>query len=142
MKIKLTNEKLRYIALFEELTGVTPKDCVESKNGRHLTFVIDSEDMGRAIGEKGKNIQRVRERIDKSVDIVEYSSDPKEFLKNIFSSLEIQNVELKEEGDEKSAFIEVKKSDKGRAVGKNGWNIKRARKLSSRHHGMANVSFA
>lgn len=142
MKIKLSNEKLRYLALFEELTGVTPKDCIEDEDGNKITFVVGQEEMGRAIGEDGRNIKKVRKKLDKSVHLVEYSEDPKEFLKNIFSPVEVQEIEFNEEGDEKVAFIKVKESEKGRAVGKEGWNIKRARKLSNRHHGTKDVSFA
>ncbi len=141
MKIKLSNEKLQYLSLFEDITGITPKDCVDSGNGDHLTFVIDSEDMGRAIGENGRNINKVREKMDKKVDIVEYSDDPEEFLRNIFSPIEIREIDFEEKEGKKSARIRVKQSEKGRAVGKDGWNIKRARKLSDRHHGLVDVTF-
>lgn len=142
MKIKLSNEKLRYIALFEELTGVTPRDFVESGNGSRFTFVVEGDDMGKAIGENGRNIQKVREKLDKTVNVVEYADDPKEFLKNIFSSVEVQNIEINKREGRKTAIVDVKESEKGRAVGKDGWNIERARKLSSRHHGVSEVSFA
>lgn len=142
MNIKLNNEKLRYLALFEELTGVTPKDCVESgDSGKKLTFVVEDKYMGKAIGQNGKNIRKVRNKLDKSVDVVEYSEDPEKFLENIFSSVDLENIEVKEEGGEKIANVSVRESDKGRAVGKNGWNIERARKLSDRHHGVSEVSF-
>ncbi|MFP4006264.1 MAG: NusA-like transcription termination signal-binding factor [Candidatus Hadarchaeia archaeon] len=142
MNIKLDNEKLRYLALFEELTGVTPKDCVESgDSGDKLTFVVDGTNMGKAIGQNGKNIGKVRRKLDKRVDVVEYSDDPEDFLGNIFSSVDVESIEVKEEDGEKVAYIGVHDSDKGRAVGKNGWNIERARKLSDRHHGISEVSF-
>ncbi|KXB08169.1 transcription elongation factor NusA [candidate division MSBL1 archaeon SCGC-AAA382M17] len=139
MKVKLSNEKLRYIALFEKLTKVTPRDCVMSDNDQ-ITFVVDQGDMGRAIGENGKNVSKVRKKLDSRVDVVEYSSDPQKFLKNIFSPAEVEEIEIEEEEDQKVAIVHVKESDKGRAVGRNGWNIDRARKLSSRHHGLSDVS--
>lgn len=141
MEIKLSEEKLRYIALFEKLTGVTPKDCVETAGSDRLTFVVDEEDMGKAIGENGKNIRKVRNKLDKNVHVVQYSNNPKQFLENIFSRVEIENIEFDEENGEKTALVEVKQSEKGRAVGKNGWNIERARSLSSRHHDMSDVCF-
>lgn len=142
MKVKLTNEKLRYIALFEKLTGVTPRDCIESENEKRLTFVIDRGDMGRAIGENGGNVRKVREKMDKSVNVVEYSEDPEEFLENIFAPADIQNIEFKEEKGERTAVVEVEESEKGRVVGRNGRNIKRARKLSNRHHGTSDIILA
>ncbi len=142
MTVKLNKEKLRYISLFEELTGATPKDCVETgEENSHITFVINESDMGKAIGQDGRNIKKVRREFDKRIDVVEYSGDPVEFLKNIFSSVEIHDIDIEENEDgEKSAIIDVEGTEKGRAVGKNGWNINRARKLLSRHHGMSDVS--
>lgn len=142
MKIKLSNEKLRLIALFEELTGVTPRDYVESGEGKRITYVVSKGDMGKAIGENGRNIKKVRQKLGKDVDLVEYSEDPKEFLENIFAAVKLQNVEIIEEEGGESLLVDVDDTDKGRAVGRNGWNIERARKLLSRHHGVSDISFA
>lgn len=141
MNFKLSNEKLRYLALYEKLTGVTPIDCIESVDGDRLTFVIEEDEMGKAIGEKGKNIGKVREKLDSKVDAVKYSGDPEEFLRNIFSPVDVEEIDIEEQEDGKVALIEVEDSEKGRAVGKNGWNIKRARRLSNRHHGLKDVKF-
>ena len=142
MEFKLSNEKLRYISLFEDLTDVTPKDVVENEDNDRLTFVVDEEDMGKAIGENGKNIQKVRNKLDKRVHVVQFSDDPEQFLRNIFSPIELENVEINDVGEELTATIEVDESEKGRAVGKDGWNIDRVRSLLDRHHGMSDVSFA
>lgn len=142
MKISLSNEELRHISLFEELTGVTPRDFVDSGDGSIYTFVVDEGDMGKAIGKNGRNIQKVRQKMDETVNVVEYSEDPKKFLENIFSSVEIQEIKIVENENGKSAIVDVDESEKGKAVGRNGWNIERARKLSSRHHGLSEVSFA
>ncbi|KXA89686.1 hypothetical protein AKJ62_02560 [candidate division MSBL1 archaeon SCGC-AAA259D14] len=141
MEIKISNEKLRYFAFFEKLTGVTPKDCIESGNGSRLTFVVNKENMGRAIGENGRNIRKIREKLNKNVHVVEYSPDPVEFLKNIFSQVEVRNIEINEEDNKKIALVKVVNSEKGKAVGKNGWNIERARKLLNRHQGLDDVCF-
>ncbi len=142
MKIKLSNEKLRYIALFEELTGVTPKDFVKSGNKNRFTFVVSEVDMGKAIGENGRNIKKVRQKLSKDVNVVKYSPDPKEFLKNIFSPIEIQKIRIDEEEEKKKAIVNVDMSEKGRVVGRNGWNIERARKLLDRHHGISEIILA
>lgn len=140
MKIKLSNEKLRNIALFEELTGITPRDFVESENSNRVTFVINEGGMGKAIGENGRNIKKVRKKLNKTVNVVEYSKDPVKFLKNIFSPVEVQNIKIEEREGEKVAIVDANESEKGRVVGRNGWNIERARKLSRRHHGISEIT--
>ncbi len=144
MTVKLNKEKLRYISLFEKITGVTPRDCVESgEDKNHITFVMDESDMGRAIGQNGSNIKKVRKEMDKRVDVIEYSEDPEEFLRNVFSSVDVLDIEINSDEDGKTeAMVEVDQNEKGRAVGKDGWNIKRARKLLNRHHGMSDVELA
>ena len=39
-KIKLTNEEMRQIALFESITGATAKDCVIDTKNNRLIFVV------------------------------------------------------------------------------------------------------
>ncbi len=142
MEIKLSNEKLRYLSLFEKLTDVTPKDVVETESNDRLTYVVEEQDMGKAIGENGKNIRKVRNNVDKKVHVVQYSDDFEEFLNNIFAPVELEEVKIEEKDGKKIATIEVEESDKGRAVGKDGWNIDRVRMLADRHHGISSVHFA
>ncbi len=73
---------------------------------------------------------------------MEYSSDPKSFLKNIFSSAEIQDIEIEEREEGKTAVVMVEDTERGKVVGRNGWNIERARKLINRHHEVEEVSLA
>jgi len=142
MKVKLSNEKLRHIALFEKLTGVTPRDFVVSGDGKKFTFIVDEGEMGKAIGKNGKNIGKIREKLEKSVNVVEYSEDIEKFLENILSPAEIKEVKIEGGGDEKKIVLEVDSAEKGRVVGRNGWNIERARKLMDRHFGVSEVSIA
>lgn len=140
MKIKLDSDKIRKISLFESVTGAATLDCVESQNGNKLTFVVKKGEVGKAIGKNGGNIRKVRQMLGKSVDVVEYSEDPADFIANIFSPIDVKNVEIIDSKEGKIAKVDVNRSEKGRAVGREGWNIKRARELLARHHGVSDVS--
>ncbi|KXB00206.1 transcription elongation factor NusA [candidate division MSBL1 archaeon SCGC-AAA261F17] len=140
MKVKLDADKIRKIALFEKVTGAAALDCVESQNGRKLTFVVKEGEVGKAIGKNGRKIRKFRQMLGKSVDIVEHSENPGDFIANVFSSINVKNVEVIDSGEGKIAKVDVDNSEKGKAVGRNGWNIKRARELLARHHGFADVS--
>ena len=59
-EVKLSTDGIRYIALFESLTGARAKDCYEDIENNRLLFVVRNGDMGLAIGRDGKNIEKVK----------------------------------------------------------------------------------
>jgi len=130
---------MRYIALFESSTGAVVRDCiVDGENGR-LIFVIKQGEMGLAIGKGGENINRVKDMIDKKIEVVEYSDDVSEFICNSFQPVPIKKVKIIEKKNKHLAYIEVLKKDKGLLIGKNGRNIQKAKLLASRHHNIDDI---
>lgn len=140
MNVKLSAEEMRYISLFESLTGASACDCLIDGDGNKLTFVVKRGDIGRAIGKGGSNIQRVRRATGKNVEVIEHSDDPIGFLKNVFAPAKIDSINLIEQDGKKIALVTVENASKGRAVGRRGKNIKRAKMLAARHHGISDVS--
>lgn len=136
-EIKLTTDGLRYIALFESLTGAVARDCVIEDD--RIIFVVKPGDMGLAIGKKGANINRVKKALGKQVEIVEFSDDAKKFIENSLQPADIKNVHIRDKNDKRLAYVEVKNKDKGLAIGKNGRNINKAKALAQRHHSLDDV---
>lgn len=139
MRVKLNEDKIRKIALFEKITNATALDCIECQNGKKLTFVVKKGEIGKAIGKNGKNIRKFRQMIGKSVDVVEYSENPEDFIANIFSTISVRNIDVLDKEDDRIVRVNVDAIEKGKAVGRDGWNIKRARELLERHHGFTDV---
>ena len=138
-EVKLTTEGIRYIALFESLTGAVARDCfVDDENDRVL-FVVKKGDMGLAIGKNGNNINRVKKSIGKHIEIVEYSSDINEFIANTLQPVSVKKVQVVSKENKKLAYVEVMSKDRGIAIGKNGRNIYKAKVLANRHHGLEDV---
>ena len=54
--IKFTSREMRYIALFQSITGATVKDCIVDNDLNRIIFVVKEGNIGMAIGKKGKNI--------------------------------------------------------------------------------------
>jgi N utilization substance protein A len=130
--LKLSAEEIGYIALFEKITGAVTKDCVTDEEENKILFVVKKGDMGLAIGKKGANIQRVRQVIGKKIQVVEYSEDPAEFVKNIFHPFRVNNVSI----SNKVARVDLDDRDKI-AMGRK--NIQKAKMLAERHHNLSIV---
>ena len=90
MSIKFSANEIRYIALFESMTGAMVKDCIiDDENGK-VTFVVKNGDMGLAIGKGGSSVSKVQRAVDKGVEIIELDDDPIQFIKNVLSPAKLQ----------------------------------------------------
>ncbi|MBC7100272.1 NusA-like transcription termination signal-binding factor [Methanothermobacter tenebrarum] len=140
MNIKFTTNEIRYIALFESMTGAMVKDCiVDDKNGK-ITFLVKKGDMGLAIGRRGSNVAKVQKAVDKGVEVIEHSDDPVEFIANLFAPIKLRSIRiLQRDNGEKIATIEVNPKDRRAVIGRRGQNIERARILARRQHNISNI---
>ncbi len=135
----MTSDELRFVAILENLTGTVPRDCVWIADENRVIFVIDSNDIGKVIGIGGSTIDRVRQQLNKTVEIVEYSTEPEKFVQKCLAPARISKVSITKKRTQKQAIVTVRSSEKGKAIGKNGRNIARSRLLMKRHFNIDNV---
>lgn len=138
-EVKLSTDSIRFIALFENLTGARAKDCYEDIENNRLLFVVRNGDMGLAIGKGGDHINRVKKAIGRHIEIIEYSEDPAEFVKNAFHPVLVKNINIAISDGKRIAYVEVPTKEKGLAIGRDGKNIEKVKKLSLRHHNINDV---
>jgi len=136
MGVKLSSESIRYLTLFESITGASVKDCMIQDD--KVVFVVRKGDMGVAIGKGGINIEKVKELIGKRIEVVEHSDDPVEFVENIFKPINVE-VKLQEKDNKKVIQISVNPQYKGLVIGKGGKNINKAKELARRHHEIEDI---
>jgi N utilization substance protein A len=136
-EIRLTAESIQYIALFENMTRAKILDCIPEEE--RLVYVVKQGDMGLAIGKNGENINRVKEALDKPIELVEYSEDPVIFLKNAFGPVSLNSVNIMHKNGKRLAYVEVPNKEKGLAIGRNGKNIEKVKMLARRHHDIEDV---
>lgn len=137
-KIRLGSDDIKYITLFETLTGARVKDCIQVENS--MGFLVDKGDMGLAIGKNGASIEKVKAALGKGVFVAEYADDASDFVKNMFSPVKIKQVRIRETGEEKVADIDVARNDRKRVIGQEGIKIKIAKELSKRHYNIDNIN--
>ena len=140
MSIKFGANEIRFIALFENMTGAMVKDCIIDDELGKVIFVVKNGDMGLAIGKGGSSVSKVQKAVDKGIEVVELDEDPIKFIKNCLSPAKLESVKITQKRTgEKLAFVTADKSNKRIAIGKNGTNIKRAKLLANRQHNIDNI---
>lgn len=136
-KIRLNTDEIKYITLFESLTGATIKDCVQEEEG--LGFLVKKGDMGLAIGKAGANIERVKRAMNRNVWVMEFSDDIDEFVRNLFQPTRIRQIRVSDTEAGKILTLEVSRKDSRRVIGQNGSKIKTAKNLVERHFAIDDI---
>ena len=139
-EITFDEQTIKYVALFQDLTRTTVVDCVEAED--RLIFVVKEGDIGKAIGKKGENVAKLKRLLNKDIHVVEFSNEPEKFVANVFRNYDVKGVQLEQRGDITHATVTVDASKKGRAIGKEGRNLRVSRDLIARHHPIQSVSVA
>ncbi|CAD7775003.1 KH domain protein [Candidatus Methanoperedenaceae archaeon GB37] len=138
-ELKLDTDGIRYIALFEKRTGASPTDCIIDSAHNKVTFIVKPEDMGAAIGRHGEHVSRVRTTINKEIEIIEYSENPQEFIKNLLQPVSAKKISIIKRNDKRIAYVEVPAREKGLAIGRGGQKIERLKRIVKRHHDIDNI---
>ena len=132
-------EELRYLSLFQDLTGAMAYRCISDNESNRVFYLVSKNDLGKAIGKDGKNVKSLSKILNKNIEIVEYSDKVEEMAKNLFPGITILKVDLIDKDNTKTLYIKVKDDEKGKAIGKDGKNVKRAKIILSKLYGIEKV---
>lgn len=136
--IVLTEDTLRYIALFQQLTHTNAVDCMDTED--KLVFVVEKGQGNIAVGKKGEHVIKLKDMTGKNIQVVEYLDDPQQFVMNVFHIYNPQKVVIEQRGNITHATVTVDPKLKGRAIGKAGKNLRIARDIVNRHHDIQSLS--
>ena len=123
--VEFNSDDLKYLSEFEKLTNIIATDYVLTPYS--IIYLVSKPDLGKAIGKKGSNIERLNRFFKRRVVVIANSSDLEEFVRNFFSNVEILSVETREAMGDKAVFLTVAEKDRGIAIGKEGERIKAAK---------------
>jgi N utilization substance protein A len=138
--MRLSNDELQYLSLFETITGAQAEDCVIDNKRNRVLFVVKEEKMGLAIGRNGSNVKRLVKLLGRNVEVVEHADKPEDLIKNSLLPAKVCAVKIVKDLDGKTkAFVTVDPKEKSIAIGKDGSKIMRARILAKRYFDIDNV---
>ncbi|MHA1367675.1 MAG: NusA-like transcription termination signal-binding factor [Candidatus Heimdallarchaeota archaeon] len=145
---------MKTMNVFENITRVSPKDCIIDKKldriiflvGRidkkldRIIFLVGRGSVGSAIGRSGIHVKKLKTSLGRDIEIIEDDEQPERFIKNALTPATIEKVVVvKRKNKPDLAFVTVRRGERGLAIGKEGRNIERARMLARRHFNIENV---
>jgi N utilization substance protein A len=140
MEIKITSDELRLMSLFQSVTSATARDCIVDEKMDRVIFVVNKGQMGLAIGKGGSTIKQLQNVVAKKIELVEFSDDPAEFIRNMLNADVVNDVRISDRSDgTKLAVVTVDQRKKGAVVGREGRNAEKARLLAKRYFQITNV---
>ena len=135
-RIKYNIDVIKYITLFESLTGAKVKDCIVNES---IVFIIHENEMGKAIGKQGANIRRVENTIKKKIRLVEFNRDISQFIQNLISPIRAK--EIKEE----EGIVTIYGNDtqsRGLLIGRDRRNLNSVNDIVKRYFGVQEIKVA
>ena len=137
MKIRISNEELNYMQLFELVTDVDCLDCYWDKETDTIFFVVPEGMAKRAIGKEGWIVNVLRNKLGKNVRIIEHSSNLEKFVRNMISY--VKNIEEKSIDGGKVIYINVEKFARPRVLGRNRRNEVIYKRILGRHFNIKDI---
>ncbi len=137
-EVRLDNQTLLHIGLFERITRTRVRDCVDAPD--RIIFMVDNGFITKAVGKNGENVSKLRKQLNKTIQIIEYSDDPVQFVRSVFHPYQVEGVELENRGNQVHATVKVNPTLKAKAIGRQGRNLKIFRDIICRHHDIQSVS--
>jgi N utilization substance protein A len=126
--------RLFEIEIPEIYDGIIQIKSIARDPGERSKVAVTSFDdrvdpVGACVGMRGVRIHSiVRELNNENIDLIEYSEDPKKFIKAALSPATIKEINVDEEV--RSATVIVPEDQVSLAIGKNGQNVRLASKLT------------
>ncbi|MCK4634604.1 MAG: NusA-like transcription termination signal-binding factor [Candidatus Aenigmarchaeota archaeon] len=118
-------QTIGFINVFEKSTKVAVLDCIFDDD--NIYFLVEFGKAGMAIGKNGKNIKKLQQVLKRQVKVFEYNKEPKKFIENMIPS----NTSVVIDGSKANVIIDQK--EKGKIIGRMGYNIKKIRELLERN---------
>lgn len=137
MVLTFDTETIRIIALFENLTNASVRDCLIDHETNTVYFIVDEGKMGVAIGKNGSSIKNAEKIIGKNIKVFEFSKNLITFVKNLIQNIE--EVRIKGEGDRTIVEVKVEKRFKSMIIGREGRKLKILKEILERNHKVSDL---
>ncbi len=117
-RLKLDQEVLGLCSIVERVTHARVIDGFNENDMYY--FVVGTGEIGKAIGERGINVQRFQQEFGKRVRMIEYNDNVAQFVKNVIYPLRVERIEVKEK---EVVLSDSNKKTKSLLIGRESKNL-------------------
>jgi len=132
-RIKYNIDLMKYMQLFENLTRAKLKDCIANEQ---LIFIVEENEIGKAIGKGGSNVRRLEGLLNKKIKIAEFNQDVKQFIRNFVMPLQVKDI------NEEDNIITITGPDtktKGLLIGRDSKNLNNLKDIVKRYFDVEDI---
>ena len=121
--MKISQEALSYITLFENISHAKIKDCIEE--GDKLIFIDEEGNVKKALGPDNKSLRKIERMTKKQVQIYGFSTEPAKFIKNLLYPIRVDDIQITDKLVKIQALILVERDNHKRMIiGERGSKLK------------------
>jgi N utilization substance protein A len=127
--MKVNNQTLELMPVFEKLSGAKLKDCFEDTLAV-ITFVVEHGQIGKALGKKGATLHELQKLLKNPFKIIEFNPDIKAFAVNVVRPTPVQSVEVE------GTILTFKAPDfksRGYLIGKNASTLRNSEAILKKY---------
>lgn len=130
---------IRYLNLFEKITGVRSQHCFNYSST--IVFLVPQQFVARAIGENGRNIKKLIDILERRAKVIAIPSgiqDMEKFIITIISPVKFKSIEVKD----KSVVINAGMQSKAMLIGRNKARLAEMKNILNECFGIEEVRIA
>ncbi len=126
---------MKIMNIFENITGTKLKDCFIDNNSL-LVFVVQQNEIGKAIGRNGVNIRKMEYILKRKIKIVEFNPEITEFVKSLIMPLQAVDINVREK------IVYIRGPDtktRGMLIGRESQNLKNYEEIIKRYFDIEHI---
>ena len=130
---------IRYLNLFEKVTGMRTQHCFLYNNG--IIFAVPQEKIAKALGESGKNMKRLSEILEKKVKVISLPNgikDIEKFVLAIVYPVKFKSLEIKDD----CVVISAGLQSRAALIGRNKSRLLEMKNILNEYFGIRDLRIA
>lgn len=137
-EVTIDNKILGYIALFEKIGRIELKECLENED--MILFIVGERKLSELFKRNPDIISQLKEKVNKHILVAESSRDLLTYVKNLFFRYGVKEIYLTWKTGQIDILVSVEQSEVGKAIGKEGRNIKLMKEAVSRYFNVKSLN--
>lgn len=129
-EVTIDNKIMGYIALFEKIGRVELRECLENED--MVLFIVGERKLAELFKRNPNIITSLKDKVNKHILVAEFSRDLLTYVRNVFFRFKVKEIYINWKEGQTDILVSVEQGEVGKAIGKEGRNIKLFREAISR----------